>query len=66
MSAVDEETLTSSYQRTEQQGFDPTPEPPLNRLAELPDDGEWAADCRTQTVPMPLPLNSLSKYINTC
>lgn len=42
-SSVDEETLTSSYQQTEQRSFDPSPEPPLNRLAELCDDGEWDA-----------------------
>lgn len=42
-SSVDEETLTSSYQQTEQRSFDPSPEPPLNRLAALCDDGEWDA-----------------------
>lgn len=48
-SAVDEETLTSSYQQTKQRGFDPSPEPLLDRLAELPDDAEWDAVVGRQT-----------------
>lgn len=48
-SAVDEETLTSSYQWTERQGFDPSPEPLLNRLAKLPGDGERDAVVGPQT-----------------
>lgn len=66
-STVDEETLTSSYQRTEQRGFDPSPEPLLNRLAELPDDGEWYAVVGPQTVGLRLfPCHFLwTVWVNT-
>lgn len=66
-SAVDEETLTSSYQRTGRRGFDPSPEPLLNRLAELPDDGEWGAVVGPQTVGLRLfPCHFLwTVWVNT-
>ncbi|TKS88731.1 Nuclear factor of activated T-cells, cytoplasmic 1 [Collichthys lucidus] len=60
-SAVDEETLTSGYQWTERRRFDPTPEPPLNRLAPsfLAMASETLLSGRRLSAPMPLPLNSL-------
>lgn len=69
-----EEKECSSWRNTNQQlsadraaGFDPSPEPLLNRLAALPDDGEWDAVVGPQTVGLGLfPCHFLwTVWVNT-